>query len=120
MVPPRVANFGISNDGFLDDLAMLRYPAHETRYLVHGPSYAYKKIVDCYQDVAAMWNSSSLLMDQICKANGIRDVHFLQPNHEEPLYADACCHPNEAGNQILGHVIGQTIRALVQERAPDL
>lgn len=67
-----------------DDLVILQYPVSGTRYGTRGPPRSYATPAALYEDLAAMWKNSSLLMHQLCEANGIRYVHFLQPNQYVP------------------------------------
>jgi hypothetical protein len=45
-----------------------------------GPSFHYDTDQDLYKDLARVWSTASLQMDQLCKANTIDYFHFLQPN----------------------------------------
>lgn len=67
-----------------EDVALLRYPISGARYVTRGPSRSYATPDDLYKDLVAMWKNSALLMQQLCEANGIRYVHFLQPNQYVP------------------------------------
>ncbi|MFH1038889.1 MAG: hypothetical protein V1789_09520 [PVC group bacterium] len=55
--------------------------AKEAGYLATGPSFHYS---DKYLDFARYWERCSILMDQLCRANGIAYFHVLQPNQHVP------------------------------------
>lgn len=38
------------------------------------------------------------------------DLTYVFKEHREPIYIDNCCHINEAGNALLGRVVGAAIR----------
>jgi len=45
-----------------------------------GPFSSYKDMRQLYADAAAVWARSSVLMDQLARANNMQYYHFLQPN----------------------------------------
>ena len=45
-----------------------------------GPFFAYKDIRQLYDDAAAVWERSSVLLDQLARENNMEYYHFLQPN----------------------------------------
>jgi hypothetical protein len=45
-----------------------------------GPFFPYKDIQQLYDDAAAVWVRSSVLLDQLARENGMEYYHFLQPN----------------------------------------
>jgi hypothetical protein len=45
-----------------------------------GPFFPYKDIRQLYDDAAAVWIRSSVLLDQLARENGMEYYHFLQPN----------------------------------------
>jgi len=45
-----------------------------------GPFVPYKDMRQLYDDVAAVWFRSSVLIDQIARENNMEYYHFLQPN----------------------------------------
>lgn len=49
-------------------------------YVLRGP----KSKSEFYEELTNTWLNSSLLMNQICKARGIKYFHFLQPNQYVP------------------------------------
>lgn len=53
---------------------------NKTDYQKTGPKYSCLNDKALYQDLASLWKRSSLEMNNICKANGIKYFHFLQPN----------------------------------------
>jgi hypothetical protein len=55
-------------------------PADRRNYAFLGPTRKYSDPAEMYRDLVAVWQRSSLLMDQLARANGARYVHFLQPN----------------------------------------
>ena len=74
-------------------------------YLASGPHQAFDSDADLREHCANIWMRSSLLLHQVCAANGIRYVHFLQPNQyiagskpmggEERFIAVAKGHPGQ-------------------------
>jgi hypothetical protein len=55
------------------------YPSDRS-YLSHGPHEEARSDHAFFAEVASVWQHSSLQIDQLCRANGIRYYHFLQPN----------------------------------------
>lgn len=51
---------------------------------LRGPTSAVGQGDDPLPELARLWRESSLLMQQICQANGIAYVHVLQPNQYVP------------------------------------
>lgn len=49
-------------------------------YVITGPEYKYENNNEYSEYLASIWKNSSLQMNVICKGNGIRYYHFLQPN----------------------------------------
>lgn len=49
-----------------------------------GPTRHYSSDAELYDDLVAVWSRSSRQMDALCKARGIRYLHFLQPNQYVP------------------------------------
>ena len=45
-----------------------------------GPFFAYKDIQQLYDDVGAVWERSSVLLDHLARENSMEYYHFLQPN----------------------------------------
>jgi hypothetical protein len=50
------------------------------RYVATGPPSEFGSTGELYEHLASIWENSSLQMDRLCRANGIRYVHVLQPN----------------------------------------
>ncbi|MDP2045359.1 MAG: hypothetical protein Q8L00_04010 [Deltaproteobacteria bacterium] len=50
------------------------------RFEETGPFFAYKDIQELYDDAAAVWLRSSVLLDQLARENSMEYYHFLQPN----------------------------------------
>jgi len=65
-------------------------PRH--RYRLTGPPRALASESEVYDELARAWEVGSLQLHRLCRANGIRYVHFLQPNQyvegSKPLGAD--------------------------------
>ncbi len=59
------------------------YSNWENKFACYGPEYTPKDGTP-YSELSAVWQRSSLLMGQLCAANGIRYYHFLQPNQYVP------------------------------------
>ena len=51
-----------------------------TRFIETGPRVSGFAEGDVYQHLAGIWQRSSLQLNRLCQANGIRYYHFLQPN----------------------------------------
>ena len=49
-------------------------------YVVEGPGWKFATPQDLHRHLAALWKNSSIQLDTLCAANGIRYYHFLQPN----------------------------------------
>ena len=45
-----------------------------------GPAGSSPRREDLYRHLASLWKNSSIQLDNLCTANGIRYYHFLQPN----------------------------------------
>jgi hypothetical protein len=50
------------------------------RFHVTGPGVTSFTTENLYRELAAMWQRTSIHMDLICRAHGIKYLHFLQPN----------------------------------------
>jgi hypothetical protein len=51
-----------------------------SNYIVEGPGWTFATREDLYRHLVALWKNSSIQLDHLCAANGIRYYHFLQPN----------------------------------------
>jgi hypothetical protein len=49
-------------------------------YRLTGPPQSFSTDEEMYDYLADIWQRSSLQLDRLCRANGIRYFHFLQPN----------------------------------------
>ena len=58
--------------------------AKDRGYAATGPPQIYKTKEGMYRQLAEIWSASSQQMDFLCRGNGIRYVHFLQPNQYVP------------------------------------
>jgi len=67
----RIASANLEMRGFLD---------HAVSFAATGPAYTWQTDQTLYSDFAGVWFKSSLLMNDICNANGIEYYHVLQPN----------------------------------------
>ncbi|MFN0054385.1 MAG: hypothetical protein ACKV0T_19585 [Planctomycetales bacterium] len=56
----------------------------ELSYCSAGPPETYASDAELLAHCAQVWERSSLLLHQLCQANGIRYFHFLQPNQHLP------------------------------------
>jgi hypothetical protein len=54
--------------------------ADRRNYAFLGPTRKYADPADMYRDLVAVWQRSSLQMEQLSRASGARYLHFLQPN----------------------------------------
>jgi hypothetical protein len=56
-------------------------PTGDSRYVVTGPGELFgEDDAARYRYLVDLWQRGSLQLDHLCKANGIRYYHFLQPN----------------------------------------
>src|SRR5262249_4314136 len=136
-------------------------------YFAVGPRRRFATIEERYEFLVENWAGSSILMNRICGAYGMRYLHFLQPNqyvagtkpmldaerkiavntdqpyrtgvargyplliqrgdnlrrqgvdyhdltrifvdHPEPIYADDCCHFNQAGYEIVAEHVANAM-----------
>ena len=51
-----------------------------SNYVVEGPGWKFATRQDLHRHLVALWKNSSIQLDNLCAANGIRYYHFLQPN----------------------------------------
>jgi hypothetical protein len=51
-----------------------------SNYVVEGPGGTFATRKDLYRHLVSLWKNSSIQLDKLCAANGIRYFHFLQPN----------------------------------------
>lgn len=66
------------------NLEMRQFLNHATSFAVTGPEYTFLNDEKLYSELADLWGKSSVLMHDICTANGIEYYHFLQPNQYVP------------------------------------
>jgi hypothetical protein len=52
----------------------------EANYAVVGPGTNFPSRAALYEHLVALWKNSSVQLNGLCAANGIRYYHFLQPN----------------------------------------
>jgi hypothetical protein len=52
----------------------------EQPYRVTGPTRSFTDRGQMYRHLAGLWRESSVQLDRLCRARGIRYLHFLQPN----------------------------------------
>lgn len=57
---------------------------HAESFAATGPAYTFHTDQELYSDLAGAWFNSSVLMNEICTANGIEYYHVLQPNQYLP------------------------------------
>ena len=67
--------------------------AHKRPYRSHGPPWQYAGENRVLAALARQWATASLQMHRLCAANGIRYIHFLQPNQYVP--GSKPLHPEE-------------------------
>jgi hypothetical protein len=65
--------------GELNEALLARESAMRT-YEAAGPARPYESAEARYQDLAAYWKNTSILLHQKARAYGFRYFHFLQPN----------------------------------------
>jgi hypothetical protein len=60
----------------------VQYRDSRTRsdYVLEGPGWKFASPEDLHRHLTALWKNSSIQLDKLCTANGIRYYHFLQPN----------------------------------------
>ena len=54
--------------------------ASASDYVLEGPGWRFATPQDLHRHLVALWKNSSIQLDKLCAANGIRYHHFLQPN----------------------------------------
>ena len=91
-------------------VALTRYQPVENSYLMTGPRVDFETDADLYVHLVGIWKRSSLQLDRLCRANGIRYFHFLQPNQyvegsklltaDEQALAFTEDHPYRAGVEL--------------------
>lgn len=59
-------------------------PSDEIPWFVRGPEAMHLPMAELVPECVAVWERCSLEMRALCAANGIRDVHVLQPNQYDP------------------------------------
>ncbi len=84
-----------------------RRPSTTPSFLTQGPDYDGHDAMQTMDDLVTTWERSSRVLGELCRANGIRYFHFLQPNQcvegSKPLSAEerekcwAADHPFRAG-----------------------
>ena len=50
------------------------------RFITTGPFQPYSSESEMFEELATIWENSSVQMHRLCKANEIEYFHFLQPN----------------------------------------
>jgi len=63
---------------------LLRDPPDAGNYTATGPKRTYATESELYRELCSIWKRSSLLIQGICRENGIAYFHFLQPNQYLP------------------------------------
>ena len=53
-------------------------------YYISGPPTQYKDAAEMVAAVIPTWRDSSIQIERLCRGNGIRYFHFLQPNQYDP------------------------------------
>jgi len=53
-------------------------------YVVTGPQREFASRQDLYENLAEIWSNSSILLNRLCREQGTRYYHFLQPNQYFP------------------------------------
>ena len=65
-------------------------------YVLEGPGWKFASLQELHRHLVALWKNSSIQLDKLCAANGIRYYHFLQPNllipGSKPLTASRAAH----------------------------
>ena len=67
-----------------DALLRARLDAAENDFQISGPFDPYETDAQLFDDLVALWKRSSLQMAHLSQGNGIRYLHFLQPNQYVP------------------------------------
>ncbi|MBS0202485.1 MAG: hypothetical protein JSS49_06255 [Planctomycetes bacterium] len=63
---------------------MTRYAQGEQSYCGTGPAEHFDSTDAMYDHCIAIWKRTSILLQNLCQAQGIRYYHFLQPNQYVP------------------------------------
>ena len=53
-------------------------------YAVTGPDREFASRQELYEHLAEIWTNSSILLNRLCREQGMRYYHFLQPNQYFP------------------------------------
>lgn len=61
-------------------MALQKWSPAQRAYVSSGPRMKFPSEDALYLELARIWADSSLQMSRLCEANGIRYIHFLQPN----------------------------------------
>jgi hypothetical protein len=67
-----------------ESLSQLSDKPEKTSYQAGGPTQTFKSDQELYAELIEIWKDSSFQMHRLCRANGIRYYHFLQPNQYVP------------------------------------
>ena len=72
------------------------YEPPHSPYAVTGPRLVFGDDSDVLEHLVSVWKRSSIQLDHLCRANGIRYYHFLQPNQyfvdSKPLAREELSH----------------------------
>lgn len=72
------------------------YEPPQSPYAVTGPRFVFGNDGEVLEHLVAVWRRSSIQLDHLCRANGIRYYHFLQPNQyvvdSKPLSREELAH----------------------------
>ena len=75
---------GLAKNQYLVYARFYARPSQAQTYEQTGSAYHADSEGQLYTDLARIWADSSLQMQRLCVANGIRYFHFLQPNQYVP------------------------------------
>lgn len=67
-----------------EQLALIASEPESKNYMATGPRKSYPTESGLFGELCAVWERSSLLIRDLCRANGIEYFHFLQPNQYLP------------------------------------
>jgi hypothetical protein len=80
----RLRNDSLRKDISASHLALQDHYASGLPVYARGPKASYGSDEELYEEIGSLWKRCSLQADRICRSNGIKYFHFLQPNQYVP------------------------------------
>ena len=95
--------------------SLQQFQADEIPFFVHGPEQHHDPEGGLIPFCVEVWRRSSLQLNALCSANGIRYLHLLQPNQYDPDSK-----PLSGEERASAYETDSPYRAVVEERYPLL